>query len=316
MSQTRPAPVALVTHPACLGHRPRPGHAERPERLARVLAALEAERFRGLLRLEAPRATEADLLRFHRPDYVRQVLGRDLAPGAVVALDVDTDQSAGSAEAALRAAGGVLLAVDLLQAGAAKRAFVAVRPPGHHAVPEGAMGFCLFGNAALAALYARARWGLKRIAVVDFDVHHGNGTALAFAADPELFYASSHQMPLYPGTGAASERGVAGNIVNVPLPPGAGGAAFRAAWSGTILPALLAFAPELLIVSAGFDAHRADPLAQLELEVDDFAWVSARLVAAAATCCGGRLASVLEGGYDLDALAASAAAHVAALLEG
>jgi acetoin utilization deacetylase AcuC-like enzyme len=198
--------------------------------------------------------------------------------------------------------------------GWASAAFAAVRPPGHHAEPARAMGFCLFNNAAVAAHHARARWGLRRVAVVDFDVHHGNGTQAMFAADPALFYASSHQSPCYPGTGRREERGCAGNIVNVPLRPGSGGAEFRAAWEGEILPALGSFAPELLIISAGFDAHKADPLAQLRLETEDFAWVTRRLVECARLHTGGRVVSLLEGGYDLDALAASAAAHVRELM--
>jgi acetoin utilization deacetylase AcuC-like enzyme len=176
------------------------------------------------------------------------------------------------------------------------------------------MGFCLFNNAAVAALHARARWGVRRVAVVDFDVHHGNGTQAMFAADPDLFYASSHQSPCYPGTGESWERGVANNIINVPLRPRDGSAAFRAAWSDTILPALDAFAPGLLIISAGFDAHIADPLAQLRLETADYAWITKRLVEMAERHCGGRVVSVLEGGYDLDALAASAAVHVRGLM--
>jgi acetoin utilization deacetylase AcuC-like enzyme len=314
MTATGPAPIALVSHPACLRHRPHAGHPECPERLTAVLTALEDARFAGLARHPAPAATEADLRLVHSATYVRDLLARDPPPGDVIALDPDTELSAGTAEAALRAAGGSLYAVDLVLKGEASRAFAAVRPPGHHARPAAAMGFCLFSNAAIAALHARARWGLHRVAVVDFDVHHGNGTAEVCAPDPGLFYASSHQWPCYPGTGSADERGVAGNIVNVPLPPGSGGQRFRDAWSDTILPALAAFAPELVIVSAGFDAHRADPLAQLCLEVEDFGWLSAQLVAVAGQCCGGRLVSLLEGGYDLDALAAAVAAHVAALL--
>jgi acetoin utilization deacetylase AcuC-like enzyme len=228
-------------------------------------------------------------------------------------IDADTFYSPGSREAVLRAAGGACAAVDAVMEGWAKAAFVAMRPPGHHAEADRAMGFCLFNNAAIAAHHARARWGLARIAVVDFDVHHGNGTQDIFQADRDLFYASSHQHPCYPGTGMAYERGV-GNIVNAPLPPGAGGPEFRAAWSDIIIPRLAAFAPELLIISAGFDAHAADPLAQLRLREADFAWVTAALLAVADAHCPGRVVSLLEGGYDLAALASSAATHVRGLM--
>ena len=232
----------------------------------------------------------------------------------MVQLDGDTAMCAGSAEAALRAAGGAVAAVDAVMEGWARAAFAAVRPPGHHAEPSRPMGFCLFANAAIAAEHARTRWGLGRVAVVDFDVHHGNGTQAIFASRPGLFYASSHQYPCYPGTGHKWEHGVADNIVNAPLAPGSGSAAFRSAWSDTIFPALDEFAPELLIVSAGFDAHKADPLAQLRLETGDFAWITGELVAMAGRHCGGRIVSVLEGGYELSALAASVAAHVRALM--
>jgi acetoin utilization deacetylase AcuC-like enzyme len=229
-------------------------------------------------------------------------------------IDGDTVVSAGTIDAALRAAGGAMTAVDAVMEGKVRAAFVAMRPPGHHAERNRAMGFCLFNNAAVAAFHARARHGLRRIAVVDFDVHHGNGTQDIFSPDPDLFYASSHQFPCYPGTGRAEERGVAGNVVNAPLRPGSGGAEFRAAWAELILPELEAFAPELLIISAGFDAHEADPLAQLRLQVEDFTWVTEALLAVADKHCPGRVVSLLEGGYDLDALALSAAAHVRGLM--
>ncbi len=305
--------VALFTHLACLDHDPGGWHPECPDRLRAVLRALEAPEFAPLLREDAPPASLEQLTRVHGPAYVVSILETRPAPGEIAPLDADTVMSSGSAESARHAAGGAAAAVDAVMEGWARAAFVAVRPPGHHAEPGRAMGFCLFNNAAIAAQQARARWGVRRVAVVDFDVHHGNGTEAAFAADPELFYASSHQYPCYPGTGAA--RGIADHIVNIPLPPGSDGGDFRAAWETTILPALDAFAPELLIVSAGFDAHHADPLAELRLTERDFAWVSERLVACADTHAGGRIVSVLEGGYNLAALAASAAAHVRALMK-
>jgi acetoin utilization deacetylase AcuC-like enzyme len=312
--------VALITHPDCLGHDPGPWHPECPDRLRAVLRALEGESFADLLREEAPLAAREHLLRVHPPEYVDAILAVSPRLGELVSLDADTAMSPGSAAAALRAAGGAVSAVNGVMEGWAKRAFVATRPPGHHAEQRQAMGFCLFANAAIAARHAQAPreqggWGVGRVAVVDFDVHHGNGTQAIFWDAPGLFYASSHQFPCYPGTGSAEERGAAGNIVNAPLPPGSGSAAFRAAWSDIILPALDHFAPALLIVSAGFDAHKVDPLAQLRLEVADFAWLTERLVELANRHCGGRVVSLLEGGYDLDALAASAAAHVRALLQ-
>ncbi len=307
--------VALITHQACLEHDTGPWHPECADRLRAVLRALEAEEFHDLLREQAPLATVEQLARVHPDRHLRNILDLAPAPGESIALDPDTVFSAGSREAALRAAGGAVHGVDAVMDGWARRAFVAVRPPGHHAERERAMGFCLFANAAIAARHAQARWGLRRVAVADFDVHHGNGTQDIFYDDADLFYASSHQFPCYPGTGAAAERGRSGNVANAPLPPGATGAAFRAAWADTLLPALDRFAPELLIVSAGFDAHKADPLAQLRLETADFGWITERLVAVANRHCAGRLVSVLEGGYDLDALAASAALHVRTLLQ-
>ena len=308
-------PTVLITHPACLAHDAGPYHPECPDRLRAVLAALETPEFADLLREAAPCATAEQLTRVHPANYVEAILSIRPADGEMVQLDADTAMNAGSAEAALRGAGAAVAGVDAVMEGWARAAFAAVRPPGHHAEPARPMGFCLFNNAAVAALHARARWGVQRVAVVDFDVHHGNGTQAMFAADKDLFYASSHQHPCYPGSGEAWERGTANNIVNAPLRPGSDGAAFRAAWSDTILPELDRFAPGLLIVSAGFDAHKADPLAQLRVETADYAWITQELLRIAAVHCGGRLVSVLEGGYDLDALAASAAAHVRTLMQ-
>ncbi len=307
--------VALITHPACLEHDTGPWHPECADRLRVVLAALEAEEFLPLIREQAPLATEEQLTRVHPLEYVRMVLDIRPEAGEHVQLDADTIMSAGSAEAALRAAGGAVMAVDAVMEGWARRAFAAVRPPGHHCERAIPMGFCLFASAAIAARHAQARWGVARVAVVDFDVHHGNGTQEIFQRDASLFYASSHQFPCYPGTGDPSETGQ-GNILNVALAPNTGSVEFRAAWAHLILPALDAWAPELIIVSAGFDAHKADPLAQLRVETQDFAWLTGELMAVSRKHCKGRLVSVLEGGYDLVALAASAAAHVRALMIG
>ncbi|MBC7635731.1 MAG: histone deacetylase family protein [Acetobacteraceae bacterium] len=305
--------TALFTHPACLAHDVGDWHPECPDRLRYVLRALEAEEFSGLLRELAPLATHEQLERVHPADYVKAILAITPTDRGPVMLDADTGMSAGSAEAALRSAGGAIAAIDAVMEGWARNAFVATRPPGHHAEAAQAMGFCLFANAAIAARHAQARWGLGRVAVIDFDVHHGNGTQAIFEADPTLFYGSSHQFPCYPGTGSPSETGV-GNVVNVGLPPGSDGMAFRGAWQDILLPALDAFAPELLIVSAGFDAHIDDPLAQLRVRTPDFTWLTQKLVAVAQRHCKGRLVSVLEGGYDLDALADATAAHVRALM--
>jgi acetoin utilization deacetylase AcuC-like enzyme len=305
--------VALISHEACLDHDTGPGHPERPDRLRSVLGALAQDNFPDLLREAAPKAASEQLSRVHDPEYVRAVLAIAVPQGELAALDADTIVSPGSIEAALRAAGGAVRAIDMVMEGQADTAFAAVRPPGHHARPARAMGFCLFNNVAVAAHHARDRWGLRRIAVADFDVHHGNGTQEEFWKDPDLFFASSHQSPCYPGTGDRSETGSAGNVANAPLAPGSGGPEFRRAWTDELLPAMDAFAPELVIISAGFDAHRRDPLAQLNLDAEDYAWITGKLVALAGRHACGRIISLLEGGYDLEALAESAAAHVRAL---
>ena len=304
--------VALFTHKACLAHDMGEGHPECPDRLRVVLRALEHPDFVPLLREEAPRIAREDLLRAHPASYIDHILGLKPGPGELIALDGDTLVGPGSIEAALRAAGGAVAAVEAVMAGWARAAFVATRPPGHHAEADRSMGFCIFANAAIAALVARDRLGVERVAVVDFDVHHGNGTAAILAGERGMFYASSHQFPCYPGT--AGELSVRADGVDLPLEPGTKSDGFRAAYREVLLPALDRFAPQVLIVSAGFDAHKADPLAQLRLETTDFAWVTEELVAIAERHSAGRIVSVLEGGYDLSALAASAAAHVRVLL--
>ncbi|MFC7302071.1 histone deacetylase family protein [Cognatiluteimonas weifangensis] len=303
--------LAVYTHAACLGHDPGPAHVERPERLSVVTQALRDAFGDALHWRQAPRASRGALLRVHAPSLLHTVL--ETRPTQRLALDPDTLLSPGSAEAALRAAGAAVAAVDGVLGGDDRRAFCAVRPPGHHASADTAMGFCLFNNVAVAAAHALDRHGLARVAIADFDVHHGNGTQAIFEREPRVQYLSSHQRPLYPDSGGGDERGV-GNLVNAPLPPGAGGAEFRTAWRERLLPALEAFAPQLLLLSAGFDAHWRDPLAQLRLHADDFAWLTRALAAVAARHAHGRIVSVLEGGYDLDALRACAVAHVGALL--
>lgn len=305
----------LLTHPACIDHDPGPMHPECPDRLRAVMEALKAGEFDGLDRREAPRATVDQIARVHLRDYVEQLLAA-VPDSGLVRLDPDTAMCPASGEAALRAAGALCAAVDAVMAGDASNAFCAVRPPGHHAETAHAMGFCLFNSIAVGAEQARAVHGLKRVAVVDFDVHHGNGTQAMFWDDADLFYASTHQSPHYPGTGSVAERGVAGNIVNAPLAAYTGSAEFRRAMEVVILPATTEFAPEFLLISAGFDAHAADPLAALQLTEDDFAWATRKLMDIADTSCDGRVVSTLEGGYDLSALGRSAAAHVRTLMGG
>ena len=302
----------LFSHEACIAHDPGPHHPECPARLRAVLDALDDAAFAGLERRAAPRAEIAWIERVHDADYVAATLAAAPAEGRIH-LDPDTVMSPGSAEAALRAAGALCAAVDAVVAGEGKNAFCAVRPPGHHAEHDRAMGFCLFNNVAIGARHAQSAHSLGRVAVVDFDVHHGNGTQHMFEADGDLFYASTHQFPHYPGSGAATETGV-GNIVNAPLSAGDGGVEFRAAMNDQILPALRDFGPDFLFISAGFDAHAADPLAALNFLEADFEWATAELCALADDCCAGRLVSTLEGGYDMAALASSAASHLRALM--
>lgn len=302
--------TALVTHPDCLAHVMPQGHPERVARLEHVLAALEG---RDLLRVNAPLAAEDDLLRVHPAAHLAAL--RDAAPDrGLVALDGDTFMSPGTLAAAYRAAGGAVRAVDMVLAGEVRNAFVAVRPPGHHAERETAMGFCLIGTVAVAAKHALDHHGLGRVAIVDFDVHHGNGTQDLLEDDSRVLFCSTHQMPLFPGTGHPHETGADNNVLNVPLASGAGSKEFRQAMLRQVLPAVDRFAPDLILVSAGFDAHRADPLAGLNLTEADFAWVTEELCKLAQTHCEGRLVSCLEGGYDLAALADSVAAHVDVLI--
>ena len=304
--------LRLYTHASCLQHDPGPDQPESPARLRAVLQALDQDRFAAVDRIEAPRATREQLLRAHTAQHVDHVLSV-LPEDGTVRLDEDTLMSPGSAEAAMRAAGAAVAAVDTVL-GQGGRAFCAVRPPGHHATLDRAMGFCLFNNVAVAAAHAIAAHGLKRVAIADFDVHHGNGTQDIFIAEPKVLFLSSHQMPLYPETGREDERG-AGNIVNAPLSPGDGSYEFRELWEGVLLPRMHAFKPQLVLVSAGFDAHRNDPLADLRLGSEDYAWITSRLVAVAEAHAQGRLVSTLEGGYNLLALATSVAAHVGELIE-
>lgn len=303
--------TAIWWHDDCLGHVTPPGHPERVDRLAAIRAALPVQ---GVVWREMPLAGREEVLRCHPGRYFDWIAGVVPDQGWEQ-LDGDTYLSPGSLTAALRAVGGMAAAVDAVLAGEVTNGFVAARPPGHHAEAERAMGFCLFGTVAIGAKRALDHHGLTRVAVIDFDVHHGNGTQDLLWEEDRVMFASTHQRPLYPGSGRPEERGAHGQILNVPLRPGSGGAEMRAAYDDIILPELEEFEPELILVSAGFDAHAADPLAHLEWTEDDFAWLTHRLCDLARAHCGGRLVSTLEGGYDLDALAASVAAHVNVLKE-
>jgi acetoin utilization deacetylase AcuC-like enzyme len=308
-------PTLFITHPACLNHLTPPGHPERPDRLRAIERAFADEQFRSLIRAEAPAADLDTIALCHPMAYITAI--RDASPkNGMVQLDADTSMSPGSFEAALRAAGGGVHAVDEVVAGRASNAFVATRPPGHHTETARPMGFCLFNNASIAARYAQKRHGIDHAAVVDFDVHHGNGSQDIFWSDKTVMYCSTHQMPLYPGTGARSERGVHDTVVNAPLSPGDGGPQFREAFESTILPRLRNFQPELIVISAGFDAHQRDPLANLNLLEADFLWATQKIMEVAQASANGRVVSMLEGGYDLEGLANSAAAHVSALMQG
>jgi acetoin utilization deacetylase AcuC-like enzyme len=306
--------TALITHADCLGHVNPAGHPERGERLEAIEAAFEAEEFAYLVRVEAPLAEDAAILRAHPAAYLERLRGISPEQG-FAPIDADTFMMPGTLAAARRAAGAVVKAVDMVMAGEVRNAFCAVRPPGHHAETATAMGFCFFGNVVVGARHALEAHGLERVAIVDWDVHHGNGTQDLVWDEPRILFCSTHQMPLYPGTGAPGEKGAHGQVVNVPLPPGAGGGVFRAGMLGRVLPAVEAHNPDMILISAGFDAHARDPLANLQLTEDDYAWATARLCELADRLCGGRIVSTLEGGYDLTALAASAAAHVRVLME-
>jgi acetoin utilization deacetylase AcuC-like enzyme len=309
----------LITHPCFVHHDTGPGHPERPARMKAIDRALADDAFAGLTRAEAPWRddVEQQILLAHPEAHLEMIKAKGAAANkAIVRLDPDTVMSPGTLEAAMRAVSSGLMAVDAVFQGQHANVFCQVRPPGHHAEANRAMGFCMFSTAAIAGLYARAKHGAERIAVVDFDVHHGNGTQDIFWSDKDLFFGSTHQMPLYPGTGEVSEAGAAGNICNAPLRPNDGGSRFREAFEARILPSLDAFRPDVVIISAGFDAHEADPLGGLRLVEDDFAWATGRVMRIAERHAGGRVVSLLEGGYDLDALGSSVAAHVSTLMNG
>ncbi|PYE90587.1 histone deacetylase family protein [Phyllobacterium leguminum] len=308
----------LYWHPIYLEHLTPPGHPERPDRLRALHGAIEGEEFYRLDRVEAPMGDEATILYAHSESLVERIkaaIPKESEQLELMRIDEDTFVSPKSWDAALTAIGAANAAIDTVFKGEADNVFVASRPPGHHAERDKAMGFCLFNNAAIAARHAQRKHGAERVAIVDWDVHHGNGTQDIFEADPTVLYCSTHQMPLYPGTGAKDETGV-GNIVNAPLSSGGGGREFREAFTSRVLPALDDFRPDLIIISAGFDAHHRDPLAELNLDESDFDWATGKLMDRAGRFANNRLVSVLEGGYDLQGLSGSAAAHITRLMKG
>lgn len=302
-----------VHHPSSLNHQTPAGHPERPDRIRAIERTMEDERFASLIREQAPMGTPAMAALAHPQRFVDAIA--EVAPKqGLVAIDADTTMSPGTYEAVMRGLGGAVRAVDEVMTGKVKNAFSAMRPPGHHAERTRAMGFCFFNNAAIAARHAQQAHGAERVAIIDWDVHHGNGSQDIFWSDPSVMYCSTHQMPLYPGTGAVSERGDHDTIVNAPLSPGDGGEMFREAFESVILPRLENFGPDLIVISAGFDAHWRDPLANLNLKEADFGWATQKLLDLAARRSGGRVVSVLEGGYDLEGLSRSVDAHVTALM--
>lgn len=304
----------MYSHDDCLKHETPRGHPEQIDRLHAIANTLSADKFDNLVRKDAPVGKDADILRCHPQAYLDHI--RSNAPvDEYIILDADTHMSPGSLAAAYRGVGANISAIDTVMAGIASNAFIACRPPGHHAETSTAMGFCLFGNIAIGAKHALETHGLSRVAVIDFDVHHGNGTQDLLWDEARTLFCSTHQMPLYPGTGAAHETGAHGNVLNVPLATNSGSSEMRTAYENVIFPAVSAFKPELILISAGFDAHQVDPLAQLNWTTDDFSWITHRICDLADEHCRGRVVSTLEGGYDLDALAESVAAHVQVLME-
>ena len=301
----------IFGHQSSEEHDMGPGHPECPDRIRAVKKALDADRFNDLEYREAPRATVEQISRVHDHSYVTRLLEAVPDQGRIQ-VDSDTSICPDSGEAALRACGAIVAAIDAVMGGDANSAFCAVRPPGHHAEPARGMGFCLFNNVAIGVEHARIAHNIQKVAVVDFDVHHGNGTQAAFWSNPKVLVASSHQYPFYPGTGSEDETG-AGNIVNLPLASGSGSELFRRGIEKAVLPALEKFEPDLIVISAGFDGHARDPLANIRLEEEDFEWVTANLVNIAGEYCNGRIVSSLEGGYDLTALSSSVTAHLSAL---